>query len=138
MLDTLKEVVQTVPAPILTLWFVWKIVKVQRAKKNGNGNGTSKAVVQNAEQQQMLSHLKEGVSSVGKVLDKVEENTTATHKLLDRYDDDGIPLCYVPRSWAAMQHETIVAMREISETQRTICSTLDVISRTLEKVLDRA
>ena len=138
MFDSLKDIVQIVPAPVLLGYFVWKIVEKQRIKKNGNSNGTTRAVVQNAEQQQMLLHVKEGIAGMAKRVDEIGEHTSDTLRLLDKYDEDGVPLCYVPRSWATMQRETVAAIREISETQRAICSTLTIMSRMLEKLLDKA
>ncbi len=47
-------------------------------------------------------------------------------------DSDGMPLWYVPRSWAETQKEIVSELRSLAETQH---KTLDIIER-LEKRLD--
>lgn len=61
-----------------------------------------------------------------------DEQTNQLKTLYDlhsHYDMDGVPLWYVPRSWAATQKDIVAELRILSEIQK---KTLDIIER-LEK-----
>ena len=65
-----------------------------------------------------------------------EEQTMHLKNLYDlhtHYDMDGVPLWYVPRSWAETQKEIADKLCMLSETQN---KTLDIIER-LERRLDQ-
>ena len=77
---------------------------------------------------------------VGKLADNKEEKLTPEqHNMLKslydlhmRYDSDGTPIWYVPRSWNETQKEIAEKLYGVSETQN---KTLSIIER-LEKRLD--
>ena len=58
--------------------------------------------------------------------------TTEMYKLHSRFDEDGVPLWYVPRSWAATQEEVVKQLALISETQRRVVEALERMERRLE------
>lgn len=55
------------------------------------------------------------------------------YDLHTHYDMDGVPLWYVPRSWAGTQKDIVAELRMLSEIQK---KTLDIIER-LERRLDK-
>ena len=57
----------------------------------------------------------------------------ALYDLHSHYDKDGVPLWYVPRSWADTQKEIVTELRMVTEIQK---KTLDIIER-LERRLDK-
>ncbi len=57
----------------------------------------------------------------------------ALYDLHNHIDKDGVPLWYVPRSWADTQKEIVTELRMVTEIQK---KTLDIIER-LERRLDR-
>ena len=64
------------------------------------------------------------------------ENKELNQKLWDlhnRFDEDGMPLWYVPRSWSKAQDKIMDACLEISQTQKSIASTLKAISKKMDE-----
>ena len=55
------------------------------------------------------------------------------YDLHNHIDTDGVPLWYVPRSWAETQKETVTELRVVTEIQK---KTLDIIER-IERRLDK-
>lgn len=56
------------------------------------------------------------------------------YKMHAKYDEDGLPLWYVPRSWAESQKEIVSALRAVAEDQRRIAEVLDKLDQRYEKV----
>lgn len=61
-------------------------------------------------------------------IEEAVEETRAKSKLIydmhNKYDVDGTPIWYVPRSWAETQKEIIDTCHQISTTQQSIAETL--------------
>jgi hypothetical protein len=55
----------------------------------------------------------------------IEGQTSKLTDLHDRYDADGVPLWYVPRSWFDTQKEIVQTMNQIANTQESIVKILD-------------
>ena len=53
-----------------------------------------------------------------------------------KYDSDGTPLWYVPRSWADTQEKITVMLLKMAETLNTISGTQKAIVRTLDRMDD--
>lgn len=78
---------------------------------------------------------------INKFVDKDRDYlTTEQHMMLkslydlhNHIDTDGVPLWYVPRSWATTQRDIVSELRILSEIQK---KTLDIIER-LERRLDK-
>lgn len=66
-------------------------------------------------------------------LGQVKRQTDTLFSLHNRYDEDGSPLWYVPRSWAKIQADIIDLTREIVQTQKMIASTLERLEAKLGK-----
>lgn len=54
------------------------------------------------------------------------------HSLHHRYDVDGVPIWYVPRSWSETQKEIVDNLRDLAETQNKTLSLLDRIERRID------
>lgn len=81
----------------------------------------------------MLSKAKE--NDLEKVTGLLSENLEVTNKLLTMhsvYDNDGVPMWYVPRSWASNQEKIAEICQEIAETQRSTVAILERMERNNE------
>ena len=65
--------------------------------------------------------------------DRQSEQLTKLHDLHDIVDSDGVPLWYVPRSWATTQKEIVTELRGIAETQHRTLSLMLRLEKKLEK-----
>ena len=54
------------------------------------------------------------------------------HELHDKFDTDGTPIWYVPRSWADTQNNIVKAQRDIAENVRRSIECLERIEKRLE------
>lgn len=59
------------------------------------------------------------------------------HKLITAKDTDGIPLFYVPRSWANLQSTILDKMEKITRHQERMTYTMDSLVCTMDKILER-
>ncbi len=60
---------------------------------------------------------------------RMDEIKVVVDKIFDmhaRFDEDGTPLWYVPRSWSSTQDQIVETLRDIAETQRR---TVDILER---------
>lgn len=53
-----------------------------------------------------------------------------------KYDSDGTPLWYVPRSWAETQHKITATLEKMTDILNTIAGTQKAIVRTLDRMDD--
>ena len=67
-------------------------------------------------------------------IDKIAENTSKTLDMHNRYDSDGTPLWYVPRSWSETQKEIVDQLRIITETNMKMLGIIERLERRLEKL----
>ena len=74
------------------------------------------------------------VSKKSSLTAKEHEWIYELYKMHARYDDDGLPLWYVPRSWAESQKEIVQALRTVAEDQRRIAEVLDKLDQRYERV----
>lgn len=65
--------------------------------------------------------------------DEEHQMLASLHDLHCRYDEDGTPIWYVPRSWSTTQKEIVGMLADIAATQH---KTLDLIDR-LERRFDQ-
>lgn len=73
-------------------------------------------------------------------LDEVSKNTDRLLEMHERYDGDGLPLWYFPRSIVQAQAQMVQTMEKISRTQEAMLDRIDdVKGRTvrLEERIDR-
>ncbi len=55
------------------------------------------------------------------------------HKMHTRYDSDGTPMWYVPRSWAETQKEIVNQLRSVSEVNMKMLDIIERLERRLEQ-----
>jgi len=60
-------------------------------------------------------------------IETIDKTVSKTWDLHDTYDNDGVPIWWIPRSWNETQEKVVEICREISETQRAIAGTLERI-----------
>lgn len=53
----------------------------------------------------------------------------------NHFDQDGVPMWYVPRSWANTQKEIVTTQNTIAFTLQTISNTLSQLEKVLERTL---
>ena len=92
----------------------------------------------------VLSFLKIIEFLVGKLKDsrsvltyEEQQNIRDIHKLITAKDNDGMPLFYVPRSWANLQKSILDKMETITRQQERTTYMMDTIVNTLDKILER-
>ena len=54
-------------------------------------------------------------------------------KLLSKTDGDGVPMCFVPRGWLAVQKDILEINQDILDINKEIKSNQDTMIRLLEK-----
>ena len=72
------------------------------------------------------------VEEMPKLKDSLSALTTTVDKLWevhDRRDQDGVPVWYVPRSWAETQEKVMEVLRDVSNTVRRSVEILERIER---------
>lgn len=82
-------------------------------------------------------------NSIMSKLNDIEDNCGMTddqafwlhelHKMHARYDSDGTPLWYVPRSWADTQKEIVNQLRIVSEVNMKMLDIIERLERKLEQ-----
>ena len=72
------------------------------------------------------------IPSKSVLMDEERDWIQHTYKVVSRQDSDGIPLVYVPRSWAENQKDMQQIMTQIVNDQRRIADILDRIENKLE------
>ena len=74
------------------------------------------------------------INLVLKRLERINDNTAKTLDMHNRYDADGTPLWYVPRSWADTQKDVVDQLRIITETNMKMLGIIERLERRLEKI----
>ena len=59
------------------------------------------------------------------------------HQLVTAKDNDGMPLFYVPRSWATLQKSMLEKMEKITRHQERTAYMMDTIVNMLDKISER-
>jgi len=59
------------------------------------------------------------------------------HQMHSRFDDDGVPVWYVPRSWITLQERMGETLNKIGESLRGISGNMQKSSEALERLEDR-
>ena len=59
------------------------------------------------------------------------------YKLVTAKDGDGMPLFYVPRSWANLQTSILDKMEKITRHQERMTYTMDTVVSAIDKILER-
>lgn len=67
-------------------------------------------------------------------LEKIGEETSKTLDMHSRYDADGTPLWYVPRSWANTQKEIVDRLHGITEMNMKMLGIIERLERRIEKI----
>ena len=67
-------------------------------------------------------------------IDKIGEETSKTLDMHARYDTDGTPLWYVPRSWADTQKEIVDRLHGITEMNMKMLGIIERLERRLESI----
>jgi len=83
------------------------------------------------------STLSEDLGEVKGLIHKNIEISQKTWELHNKYDEDGVPLVYVPRSWVNLQSEIAKTCDSISRSQESITRTQEACLKVLEKMNDR-
>ena len=65
-------------------------------------------------------------------LDKIAEETSRLDEMHARFDLDGTPLWYVPRSWADTQKEIVDRLHVISEMNMKMLGIIERLERRIE------
>ena len=92
-------------------------IKVGIAKIGKNGSTTKQA---------------ELLAAVSDIEDKVQDLQSVANRILDlheHYDEDGIPMWYVPRSWASTQQNIATTLASVAENQRRSFECLERMER---------
>ena len=66
-------------------------------------------------------------------IEKIGEETSKTLDMHSRYDADGTPLWYVPRSWAETQKEITNRLHVITEMNMKMLVIIERLERRIEK-----
>ena len=72
-----------------------------------------------------------------KKLDDIYIYSRELHDMHNKFDSDGTPLWYVPRSWSKVQTEILKTVNTISHTQEKLGDTISRISNVLDKIEQR-
>lgn len=67
------------------------------------------------------------------LLETLKSDINKLMELHNKFDADGIPLWYTPRSWSETQIEIIQTCQTISANQRSILRTIERIEQRLDK-----
>jgi len=59
------------------------------------------------------------------------------HRLVTAKDGDGMPLFYVPRSWANLQTSILDKMEKITRHQERMTYTMETVVSAIDKMLER-
>ena len=76
-----------------------------------------------------ISPAKRPDNKLAALLEQTHDVCVKTWDILERHDADGVPLTYVPRSWAALLNTMLAAQRELAETQRRTVEMLERMER---------
>ena len=69
-----------------------------------------------------------------KKIENIEDSVKRTFDLHNHFDNDGVPLWFVPRSWADIQKDISESQRAITLTLQEISNTQKSIAKTLERI----
>ena len=74
--------------------------------------------------------------------DKVRQQNIETlcikiYDMHNRYDADGTPIWYVPRSWVSTQKEILEAVQSISHTQEKLAEMMERMGNTMDRIDSR-
>lgn len=72
--------------------------------------------------------------SLSRKVDRIAKDTASMLDMHSRYDSDGTPLWYVPRSWSETQKEIVDQLRIITETNMKMLGIIERLERRLEKI----
>jgi len=145
----LVEAAKVVPGPILTIFLIYQIINKVKDKKNGNGNGNGNGlgtlnstvadlVTQGAEQKQLLVSMNSTLASLATCATTTGQCVSEMYKMHDKYDADGVPLWYTPRSWSETQKEIIEICRDIATTLVLVSKSQESIAHTMERLEEKA
>ncbi len=93
---------------VLTLW---------SKKKNGkNGIVNQRCIMASEEFKSFKGEMR-----------SVKEKVSHLDDIHNRYDEDGIPLWYIPRGWADVQQKMVEALTSIDNSQKAMVKSLERI-----------
>ena len=81
-----------------------------------------------------FSNNKNGVSGL---TDEQKQQLKTLHDLHYRFDDNGVPLWYVPRSWGELLKEIAKLLEKVSHIQKTIIKTQERQTCFLDKIFEK-
>lgn len=67
------------------------------------------------------------LDNISKRGENIEDTVIRTLDMHEKFDSNGTPIWYVPRTWAETQKEIVNVCHEISMTQKMIANTLERI-----------
>ena len=67
-------------------------------------------------------------------LQNIELLCVKMHEMHNKYDADGTPIWYVPRSWVSTQKEILEAVQSISHTQEKLAETMERMGNTMDRI----
>lgn len=83
----------------------------------------------------IIEFLIEKISSEKSKLTRVEqEQLKEIHSLVSARDNDGMPLFYIPRSWADLQRIMLDKMEKITHSQERTTYVMETIIKSLESL----
>lgn len=99
------------------------------------------AIGERAEHNKMnIDRLAENLASISanqavltEILRKFQTTNDRMYDMHNKFDEDGTPLWYVPRSWATMQKEIVSTQKEISMALNSMATTLERMEKRSEK-----
>lgn len=101
---------------VLSMGLVKVIEALIAKRRNGNGTPTPIPAILVSEQERQLHEL---------------------YELHHRFDDDGAPLWYVPRSWGETQKEIAKSLENVSHMQGSIVEMQKTQTEVLNKIVEK-
>jgi peptidoglycan hydrolase CwlO-like protein len=83
--------------------------------------------------QKIIKEVRYSKESLMNEIRDIQKTVDETLDMHQKYDADGTPLWYVPRSWASSQEKIVETLSEISHTQKTIANTLEKLEESKKK-----
>lgn len=81
-----------------------------------------------------IKDIKEELEELGSIAKQTQQKTKELYDMHDVKDGDGTPIWYVPRSWADTQKEILHTVDQVSNTQKSLASTMERCVTILDRI----
>lgn len=75
------------------------------------------------------------IEKMDEKIDKVVKHTEVMEALHNKYDENGIPLWYVPRAMIASQYESKTEQMNLAHSQATMSRSMERMTQSLENIV---